>query len=372
MGFYDILSRYNRDDLNGNLASVTAFQVERVLEKPVLSPLDFLTLLAQEAEPFLEQMAQKARQITMNQFGRTILLFTPMYLSNYCENQCLYCGFNAKNPIDRKQLSLDEVHKEAALIAGSGLKHILILTGEARKKAGPDYLTACCQILSDYFSSISIEIYPMTTKEYEKLISHGVDGLTIYQETYNEDLYSHLHPRGPKRNFRFRLDAPERGCESRMRGVNVGALLGLDNWRYDAFYTGLHADYLQNRYPDVEISVSLPRMRSHAGEFNPDFPVTDKNFVQIMTAFRLFMPRAGITVSTRENPRFRKNILPLGVTKMSAGVSTVVGGHGQKEDPDTVGQFDISDNRSVDEMADALEGLGYQPVYKDWQPIETL
>jgi 2-iminoacetate synthase len=338
-----------------------------VLQKETLSASDFYTLLSPAAEKFLETMAQKAHRITINQFGRTILLFTPMYLSNYCENHCLYCGFKAGNAIKRKQLSYEEVEKEAKRISETGLKHILILTGEATNIATVDYLKKCCAILSNYFTSIAIEIYPLSMEDYRVLIDAGVDSLTIYQETYHELLYDALHVKGPKKDYRFRLDTPERGCEAGIRSVNIGALLGLDEWRREAFFTGLHADYLQNTYPEVEVSISFPRMRPHAGDYNPEFPVSDRNLVQIILAMRLFMPRAGITISTRENAAFRNNILPLGVTKMSAGSTTVVGGH-TTEDNDT-GQFEISDERSVEQMAASLRESGFQPVYKDWQAI---
>jgi 2-iminoacetate synthase len=262
---------------------------------------------------------------------------------------------------------LDEVEAEAKVIASSGLKHILILTGDARKIASIDYLKDCIRILSRFFSSISIEIYALETSEYAELIEAGIDALTIYQETYNSDLYQKLHIKGPKADYRFRLDAPERACIAGIRSVNIGALLGLDDWRMDAFFTGIHAYYLQRFFPEVEVSTSLPRMRPHAGDFQPNNIISDKNLVQFMTAFRLFMPRAGITISTRESEGFRNNILRLGVTKMSAGSSTIVGGHTTSKN-DT-GQFDICDHRTVAEMRELIMSQGYQPVFKDWQPI---
>lgn len=367
MEFYGKYKKYRDVPKEAFFSTITDHQVERVLQKSLLSETDYLTLLSPQAENHIEAMAQKAHQMTINQFGRTIVLYTPMYLSNFCENHCLYCGFNAENKISRKQLTFEEVEKEAMRISETGLKHILILTGEAKNMATMDYLKACCKILAKYFTSIGIEIYPLKTKEYQALIEAGVDSLTIYQETYNEALYDQLHPKGPKKDYMFRLDAPERGCAAHMRSVNIGALLGLDDWRREAFITGVHAGYLQNKYPEIEIGVSFPRMRPHAGSFNPKYPVNDRNLVQIILALRLYIPRAGINISTRESAEFRNNILPLGVTKMSAGSTTVVGGHTQ-EDKDT-GQFDISDERSVEEMASSLQQLGYQPVYKDWQPI---
>lgn len=367
MSFYKEYSDYKEFNFDAFFASITDFQIERILAKDNLNELDYLTLLSPAAEKHLEAIAQKANRLTINQFGRSILLYTPMYLSNYCVNHCIYCGFNAKNDIGRKQLSYDEVDREAKRISESGLKHILILTGEAKSKAGIEYLSECCKILSKYFTSISIEIYPLSTDEYEQLIDAGVDSMTIYQETYSEGLYDKLHLKGPKKDYMFRIDAPERAAEAKMRSVNIGALLGLDEWRRESFITGLHADYLQNKYTDMEVSVSFPRMRPHTGAYEPEFPVNDKNLVQIIMALRLYMPRAGITISTREKADFRDNVVNLGVTKMSAGVTTAVGGHTEEEE--STGQFEISDERSVEEMAVSLRQAGFQPIYKDWHPL---
>lgn len=367
MSFYSEIENIRKIDTNACLDAVTDDRVAGILQKKRINAMDFLALLSPCASRHMEAMAQKAHEMTIRQFGHTIMLFTPLYLSNFCKNQCVYCGFNQKNAIERKHLSLEEVEKEAAEIAKSGLKHILVLTGDAPKIASIDYLEKCCRVLSRYFTSIAIEIYALTREEYQRLVAAGVDALTLYQETYNENLYARVHLKGPKKDYRFRLDAPERGCQASMRAVNVGALLGLDDWQKEAFITGLHADYLQRRYPETEISVSLPRLRPHAGEFQPACIVNDADVVQIMTALRLFMPRTGITISTRESSQFRDNLLPLGVTKMSAGSSTAVGG--RATDDAGTGQFEISDERSVVEMAAMLEARGWQPVYKDWQPI---
>ncbi len=367
MSFYNEIIKLQDMDVDNFFESLSDAQISGILQKTKIRIPDFLALLSPCARDHLEEMAQKSHEITVRQFGWTISLYTPLYLSNFCTNRCVYCGFNHKNKIQRSQLSLEEVEMEAAEIAKSGLKHILILTGDAPKIATMDYLENCCRILKKYFSSISIEIYTLTRDEYARLIDAGVDGLTIYQETYNEKLYGKLHLKGPKTDYRFRLDAPERACEAHMRSVNIGALLGLDDWRKEAFFTGIHADYLQKKYPDTEIAVSLPRLRPHVGEFQPAFTVTDIDVVQIMTAIRIFMPRCGITISTRENAAFRNNILPLGVTKMSAGSCTAVGGRTAGEE--RPGQFDISDGRSVPEMVHMLENAGWQPVYKDWQSI---
>ena len=370
MGFYQMMKQYGGEEMASFIGNVDRNHVRRVLGKSRLSPMDYLTLLSPAASECLEDMAKKAHEITVRQFGKTILLYTPMYLSDHCVNLCRYCGFNASIALRRSRLALDDVDREAAVIAETGLKHILILTGESRIHSSPEYIGDCVRRLARYFTSIAIEVYPLETEEYVKLVDAGVDALTLYQETYHEDLYDVLHVKGPKKNYAFRLDAPERACRSGMRAVNIGALLGLDLFYRDTFFTGLHAWYLQRSYPEVEISVSFPRMRPHAGSFQPEHPVSDREMVQAVTALRLFMPRAGITLSTRETEEFRNNILPLGVTKMSAGSCTQVGG--RSRDDAATGQFDISDERSVADMARDLAARGYQPVYKDWEPLAGL
>jgi 2-iminoacetate synthase len=344
--------------------SVTNSDVLRVLEKERLGLSDYLTLLSPAAEKHLEAMAKKAQQETLRHFGKTMLLYTPLYLANYCENYCVYCGFHTHNDIKRSKLSLGEVALEGEAIASTGLKHILILTGESRYHTPVSYILDCVEVLKKWFTSISIEIYPLETEEYAALIRAGVDGITIYQEVYDPSIYDELHISGPKRDYRFRLDAPERAAQAGIRTVNVGALLGLGDFRQEAFLTGVHADYLQRKFSGAEVSISPPRMRPHAGAYPPKSVTTDKNLVQYILAFRLFMPRSGITLSTRESASLRDNIMALGITKMSAGVSTSVGGHASDA---SEGQFEISDERSVNDVAAMLYAKGYQPVYKDWQ-----
>ncbi len=370
MSFYQQFSEYAAKPLQQRFDLVTEARVRAAINRTTPSFDDFFALTSPAASLFLEEMAAKANRLTRQHFGRTIHLFTPMYLSNYCANHCVYCGFNCNVDIPRSKLSKEQLEQEASAIAATGLKHLLILTGEAPGKAGVDYIEECMEVLRPHFPSVSIEVFAMDEDEYRRLVKAGVDGLTIYQETYDEELYARLHPRGPKKDFRYRLDAPERGCKAGMRVVNIGALLGLGDWRKDALITGLHARYLMDLYPEVDISVSLPRMRPHAGGWQPATIASDRDLVQIMLALRIFLPRLGITVSTRESAQFRENILPLGVTKMSAGVTTAVGGHSQ--DDDKVGQFEICDERSVDEMCEVLKKHGFQPVFKDWQPIDDI
>ncbi|BCS87663.1 2-iminoacetate synthase ThiH [Pseudodesulfovibrio sediminis] len=367
MSFYPLVKKYMDAALDEQFSAVSEDDVRRALAKTSLDANDYMALISPTAVPFLEEMAQKASRLTAQNFGHTIHLFTPLYLSSFCSNHCVYCGFNAKNKIPRSRLTMEELEVEAKAISATGLKHLLILTGEAPAKAGVDYLVECMTVLQKHFPSVSIEVFAMDEDEYARLVDVGVDGLTLFQETYDETLYAKLHPKGPKKDFRYRIDAPERGCKAGMRVVNIGALLGLGDWRKDALLTGLHLKYLTDLYPEVDIAVSLPRMRPHAGEFQPSTIVEDRDMVQIMLAQRLFLPRLGITVSTRESAEFRENILPLGVTKMSAGVTTAVGGHTQHNDQ--VGQFEICDDRSVEEMSTALRKCGYQPVFKDWEPI---
>lgn len=366
MSFYNERQRYDNFDFELFFEQITDADIKRIIAKNRLTETDYLALLSPRAEKHLEEMAQKAHRLTVQHFGRVIFLFTPMYLANYCVNQCVYCGFKVHNKLKRKKLTPSEVEREAEIIAATGLKHILILTGESRRESPVSYIRECVEILKKYFTSISIEVYPLEQNEYAELVAAGVDGFTMFQEVYNEEVYAELHPGGPKRNYHFRLEAPERACRAGMRTVNVGALLGLHKWRTEAFFTGLHADYLQNTFPDIEISISQPRMRPQLGGFPPRDEVNDKNLVQYMLAFRLFMPRGGITISTRERAELRDRLVRLGATKMSAGACTAVGG---RSDQESTGQFEISDERSVVEMAGMLYSQGYQPVYKDWQMI---
>lgn len=366
MSFLTELNKFHQFDYEGFFSQQTDHDIQRIIAKDRLSALDYLALLSPCAERHLEAMAQKANQLTVQHFGKTMLLFTPLYLANFCVNQCLYCGFNVRNKLERKKLTPAEVEAEAKIIAATGLKHLLVLTGESHLESPVSYIVDCVNILKKYFTCIGIEVYPLTEQEYAQTIAAGVDGLTIYQEVYDAGIYSELHPAGPKRNYQYRLDAPERACKAGMRTVNIGALIGLNDWRSEAFLTGLHADYLQRKYPEVEVSISPPRMRPHLGGYPPKVIVSDRNLVQYITAYRLFMPRGGMTVSTRESGEFRNHLLRLGVTKMSAGVCTAVGGRANTEN---VGQFEISDGRSVAEMAAMLYNNGYQPLYKDWQVL---
>ncbi len=365
-GFCAVLAELAQTAPLGLLENSTDLMVQRALEAPMLSPRDFMALLSPAGARRLEPLARRSRADTLRQFGRAIQFFTPLYLANFCTNRCVYCGFSAKKHIERRKLTLDEVEAEARSIAATGLRRILALTGDAPAQTGAAYLAECLAVLAKYFPSVGIEVPSMTVAEYRLLGEAGADSMTMFQETYNEPRYLELHPAGPKRDFAFRLDAPERALLGGLRGVNLGPLLGLDNWRRDVFFTGLHAQMLSRKYPEAEISVSLPRMRPCTDDaaFQPQ-EVTDADLVQALAALRCFLPQLGITLSTREPAWLRDKLIPLGVTRVSAGVCTAVGGHAASRSEDTP-QFEISDGRSVEEMAAALEAMGYQPVYTDW------
>ena len=365
--FFDELRRFDSFDFSSFLENVSRQDVERALLKEPLDELDFLSLLSHNALEYLEPLAQRAQECTLANFGRVILLYTPLYISNYCDNDCLYCGFKHANIIQRRKLSVSEVEREAQEIAKSGIRHVLLLTGESNALSPVSYIKECLQAVSRYFTSVGIEIYPLTEEEYALLIAAGVDGLTIYQETYDKDLYSRLHLSGPKSDYRFRLDAPQRAAEARMRQVNVGALLGLGEFQKDLFFAGLHGRWLQNNYPEIELGVSLPRLQPQAGGFICAHPLSDRELVQSLIALRLFLPRAGIAISTRENSTLRKNLIGLGVTRMSAGSRTQVGGYALKVTQE--GQFEIADTSSVEEVKAMIAQKGYQPVCKDWQVL---
>lgn len=364
--FQDYLALWSREKIAEATAKATPDDVLGALASNNPGPDDFLALLSPAAMPFLEQIAQKANELTTRYFGRAVNIFTPLYISDVCTNQCRYCGFNARNKQQRRHLSVDEAVLEAQALADAGFQHVLLLTGDARHISSPDYIAAVAHRLKPMFASIGIEVYSLTEEEYAMLIQAGVDSMTMFQETYNPELYAYLHPVGPKRNYAFRLEAPGRAARAGMRSIGIGALLGLDEFPYDAFATGLHAWHLQRRYPGVDISVSIPRICPHEGDFEVTFGVDDKHLVQYVLALRCFLPRAGITCSSRESANMRNNLLPLGVTRVSAGVSTAVGGRAT-ENIHNPGQFEISDHRSLSEMVRDLGSMGYQAVIKDWE-----
>ena len=304
-------------------------------------------------------------ELTLQYFGYTVTIFSPLYVSDVCTNQCRYCGFNAKNKQKRTHLTVDEAYAEALVLHNQGHRNILLLTGDAPKLSSPEYIAQIVRKIKPLFASIGIEVYSLSLEDYRMLANAGVDNMTMFQETYNPELYAWLHPVGPKHDYAWRLDAPRRACEAGMRSVGLGALLGLESFEQDAFATGLHARFLEHNYPGVDIGVSIPRICAHEGEFQVKHAVDDMHFVQYVMALRLFLPRSCITCSTRESAFMRDHLIPLGVTRVSAGVSTAVGSRAKGETQP--GQFEITDHRSLPEMREAIKRIGYQSVIKDWE-----
>lgn len=361
----DILEKVLRRTEVYQYQDYTAADVQRALAKDSCSIDDFAALLSPAALPFLEQMAQKAQRETRKHFGSSVCLFTPLYIANYCENHCVYCGFNCHNHILRAKLSEEEIEQELQAIAATGLQEILLLTGESRAASSVDYIGQAVSLASKYFKNVGIEIYPLNSDEYAHLHQCGADFVSVYQETYHPERYAQVHLSGHKRVFPYRFYAQERALMGGMRGVAFGALLGLDDFRKDAFSAGLHAYYTQQKYPQEEISFSCPRMRPYInGADNNPNDVHEPQLLQVMLAYRLFLPFAGITISTRERAGFRDNVVGMCATKISAGVRVGVGGHEEEQKGDE--QFEISDPRSVEEVDAMLRQKGLQPVYIDY------
>ncbi|MCO8194493.1 MULTISPECIES: 2-iminoacetate synthase ThiH [Anaerofustis] len=363
----DIMDKVINEIENTNFDIYTKEDVIRALNKDEKSIEDFKALLSPEALPFLEDMAKAATKETRKHFGNSIYLFTPLYISNYCENYCIYCGFNCYNKIKRAKLPYEDIEKEMEAISKTGIEEILILTGESRKMSDVEYIGKACEIAKKYFKNVGIEVYPMNSDEYKYLHEHGADFVTVFQETYNSDKYETLHLMGHKRIFPYRFNAQERALMGGMRGVAFAALLGLDDFRKDALATGLHAYYLQRKYPHAEISFSCPRLRPiiNNDKINPK-DVHEPQLLQVMCAYRLFMPFAGLTISTRERAGFRDNVLGMCATKISAGVSTGIGSHTDEVEEEGDDQFEISDARTLDEVLDAIKNRGLQPVMNDY------
>ncbi len=364
-----VITAMNNYDYN----SYTAADVKSALEHERCTVEDLKALLSPSAEPFLEQMAEKARLETRKHFGNTVYLFTPLYIANYCENYCVYCGFNCYNDIKRMKLNMEQIEREMKVIADSGMEEILILTGESRSESGIEYIGEACKLARKYFRMVGIEIYPVNTDEYKYLHECGVDYVTVFQETYDSDRYEQLHLMGHKRVFPYRFEAQERALMGGMRGIACSALLGLSDFRKDALASALHVYYLQRKYPHAEISLSCPRLRPiiNNSEINP-LDVHERQLCQVLCAYRIFLPFCGITVSSRESESFRNGIVKICATKVSAGVSTGIGDHESKytgkESSSAEGdeQFEISDGRSFQQMYSDISGEGLQPVLNDY------
>ncbi len=351
----------------------TAKDVKAALEHSRCTVEDFKALLSPAAEPFLEQMAQRARAETSRHFGNTVYLFTPLYIANYCENYCVYCGFNCYNHIKRMKLNMEQIGHEMKIISDSGMEEILLLTGESRAQSDVKYIGEACKLAAKYFRTTGLEVYPLNTDEYKYLHECGADYVTVFQETYDSDKYESLHLLGHKRVWPYRFEAQERALKGGMRGVGFSALLGLSDFRKDAFASAMHVYYLQRKYPHAEMSLSCPRLRPiiNNEKINP-LDVHEKQLCQILCAYRIFLPFVGITVSSRESAHFRDGIVKLAATKISAGVSTGIGDHESKYEGKEVSgeqgdeQFEIADGRSLNDMYKDISEEGLQPVLNDY------
>ena len=369
----DICSQVMSQTASFDYSVYTAEDVRAALDRETCSVEDFKALLSPAAEPFLEEMAQKARIETSKHFGNTVYLFTPLYIANYCENYCVYCGFNCYNHITRMKLDMEQIEREMKIIADSGMEEILILTGESRIQSDVQYIGEACKLARKYFKMVGLEIYPVNTDEYKFLHECGADYVTVFQETYDMDKYEKLHLFGHKRVWPYRFDSQERALRGGMRGVAFSVLFGLSDFRKDALASALHVYYLQRKYPHAEMSLSCPRLRPiiNNDKITP-LNVGEKQLCQILCAYRIFLPFVGITVSSRESVEFRNGIVKIAATKVSAGVSTGIGDHESKylgkKDEAVKGdeQFEIDDNRNFETMYKDMSDEGLQPVLNDY------
>lgn len=369
--FKEIFNQYHWEHQKADILNKTPKDVESALTKEKLTIDDFKALVSPAALPFLEQMAQKSQRLTQKRFGKTLQMYIPMYLSNECQNICTYCAFSLDNKINRKTLSASEILREADIIKSMGYDHILLVTGEANLTVGVPYLKKTISILKPFFSSISLEVQPLEETDYSELVKEGLNTVLVYQETYNRERYKVHHPKGKKSNFDYRLDTPDRLGKAEVHKIGLGTLIGLEDWRTDCFFTALHLQYLERTYWKTKFSVSFPRLRPiqvggemHSYAPGPKNYMNDRELVQLICAWRLFNENLEISISTREEPSFRDNIISLGITSISAGSRTNPGGYSSA--PDSLEQFEISDDRSAAEIAEVIRRQGYEPVWKDW------
>lgn len=362
--FNEIFKKYDWDSIQEKIYSVTAKEVEESLSKEKCSINDFLNFISPVAQNYLEVLAQKSHILTKQRFGKTIQMYAPLYLSNECHNICTYCGFSLDNKIKRKTLTDAEIKEEVLVLKEAGFDHILLVTGEANYTVNINYFLNAIQLIQKHFSNISVEVQPLEEEEYLALHKAGVHTVLVYQETYHEEVYKKYHPKGKKSNFDYRLETPDRVGKSGIHKIGLGVLLGLENWRTDSFFNALHLDYLQKTYWQSKYSVSFPRLRPAEGIIEPNFIMDDKDLTQLICAYRIWNPDIEISISTRENEKFRDNIIPIGTTTMSAGSKTNPGGY--SVDKQSLEQFETSDERSAIEIANIIRQKGYEPVWKDW------
>jgi len=367
MSFKKLYNSQNWEEIKKSIYDKTSVDVELALASDRRTLEDFKALISPAAVPYLEQMAQISNQLTKKRFGKTIQMYAPMYLSNECNNICTYCGFSFDNKVKRKILSEIEILQEVEEIKKHGFNHILLVTGEANQIVNVDFFIKAIELIKSQFANISIEVQPLETIEYKQLHEAGVYSVLVYQETYHKDVYKIYHPKGKKSNFDYRLETPDRIGDAGIHKIGLGVLLGLEDWRVDSFFCALHLNYLQKKYWQTKYSISFPRMRPAEGIIEPNVIVTDKELLQLICAYRLLNEDVELSISTRESEKFRNNIIPLGVTSMSAGSKTNPGGYAV--DTGSLEQFEISDERSAEEIAKLITKSGYDVVWKDWDQV---
>ncbi|GHE33591.1 2-iminoacetate synthase ThiH [Sphingobacterium griseoflavum] len=364
--FKDVFDRYDWDRIKDQIAHCEAGDVQRALVKKHRDLSDFIALLSPAAKPFLEEMAQLSQRLTVQRFGKNIQLYAPLYLSNECHNICTYCGFSMDNTIRRRTLSAAEIKLEALALRNMGFQHVLLVAGEANKTVNTPYFLEAIKQLDTIFPQLSIEVQPLEKEDYKALHQANINAVLVYQETYHQKVYKDHHPKGKKSNFYYRLNTPDRIGQAGIHKIGVGVLLGLADWRVDSFFNALHIDYLQRRYWKSKYAVSFPRLRPAEGVVTPHFVMDDTDVVQLICAYRLWNPDLEISLSTREHESFRNHLIHLGITSMSAGSKTNPGGY--VVEPASLEQFEISDDRPVEMVVEQIRKMGYQPVWKDWQP----
>ncbi|MBX7107228.1 MAG: 2-iminoacetate synthase ThiH [Chitinophagales bacterium] len=366
--FRHVFDQYSWDDVAARIYASTTSDVERAMQKAGNgTPEDFMALISPAAERMLEPMAQLSHQLTLHRFGHVMQMYIPLYLSNECQNICTYCGFSLDNKIARITLNEEQLLKEVEVIKRYGYDHVLLVSGEANQSVGTDYFEKMIALIRPYFSNIMLEVQPLEQFEYERLINAGVNTVLVYQETYREENYRQYHPKGKKSNFNYRLQTPDRLGMAGVHRMGLGVLLGLEDWRVDSFYTALHLHYLEKHYWKTKYSISFPRLRPALGCQEPNHPITDRQLVQLICAYRIFNENAELSLSTRESPVFRNHAVKLGITSISAGSRTDPGGYAAKLQ--ALEQFEIADNRSPAAVAEMLISNGYEPVWKDWDRV---
>lgn len=367
--FTSVFNQYDWNDIKRSIYAKNADDVLRALSSQKRTLEDFKALISPAALPYLEQMALLSRQLTQKRFGKVIQMYVPLYLSNECNNICTYCGFSYDNKMRRRTLSPMEIMQEVAAIKEMGYDHVLLVTGEANQTVHMEYFRKVLSLIRPHFSHISMEVQPLDTADYRELKDYGLNTVLVYQETYHQHDYRTHHPRGKKANFQYRIETPDRLGTAGIHKMGLGVLIGLEDWRTDSYFTALHLSYLEQHYWQSKYSLSFPRLRPYSGGLQPKVEMTDKELVQLICAYRIFNEEVELSLSTRESPDFRDNVLPLGITSISAGSKTNPGGYAVE--PDSLEQFEISDDRSASEIAALIRRQGYEPVWKDWDDCLT-